>query len=167
MSCPDLETGWTAGDTQPLSWSVSGWYYDGAYGGCDGCYRRIKPDGGWEIGQRPTQVQITFTSTEAWESYGDLLFYLNTSSGEYYYQETMPEGIKSAGTHVLTFDLTDGAYLNGSLEDITELALWLGYGDGPESDRAFTITDITFDPCPGVGCTAFWTNHVGQQEVNP
>lgn len=147
MSAPELETCWEPGSSQPLAWNGIGWHYDGNYGGCSDCVRRISPAAGttWADGYTPTALSITFSSTEAWESYGDLRLNVEATSGHYAYQATMPDGIKPAGTHTITFDLTD-ANLTGSLEGITYLGLWLGYGDGAEHDRSFTITDVTFTP---------------------
>ena len=130
---------WQPYSSQPLTWSGTSWDYDGDYGGCDGCVRGIAPSGTWAVGFVASSVSITFTSSEAWESYGDLILILNSTVGTWLnMQIAMPAGIKPAGTHTITYPVVhDGG-------DLTSVRLWLGYGDGPNSDRSFQITNISF-----------------------
>lgn len=131
-------TDWQPSAYQPLVWSGTSWDYDGNYGGCDACVRGIIPLGTWGAGFTANSVEITFTSDEAWSVFGDLLITITGSTGDWLsIWETMPEGIKPAGTYTLSYAVTPSG-------DLTKFAMWLGGGDGPASDRSFQITNIAF-----------------------
>jgi len=165
MSFPTpLETSWEPSVLQPLAWNGTGWYYDGDYGGVDDNVRGIVPSSGstWQDNYSPANVSITFTSTESWETYGDLRFGITHALGAYVYQEAMPDDIKTSGEHTINFDLTDTAYNGGvTVTDISYLGLQIGRGDGPNVDRSFTITDITFSGSSTPFEGPFWKDFVG------
>lgn len=174
MSCPDLQTGWEPHTNWPLSWNGSGWHYDGYYGGCDECGRVIVPSGSWKIGFRPTAITLTVNVVNEFSSgpyQPEIRFYLNAENGDYtLYGGAVLDPLKSSGTHTIEIDLTDEDAITGDLDDIRALSLWCGvyYFDDGYYDRPFTITDITFTPCPGgdEGCKPFWTNYILTRETN-
>lgn len=138
---------WNWDDLDPLSWNVGCAEWE-AYGIEYGTLQ-LAPHSLWATGYRPGAVTISGPNIDAWfTAAGDVSIVVTDTNG---------------GTigSLLTTPGSDNSYtipLSFSTYDFGAITL-----QGAE-DTALTLCDVLFG---SGGCTSFWTNHTGQQEVSP
>lgn len=162
MSYPNLQD-WVP--PSGVTWDGAAWSYPGGYGFSGFDFQWYEDP----ITEIPSQVSITFTvSNAANGNDGHVRVIVPNVEGQSEYEMAIPAATyESSGTYTvdMPLDETTHIYGAGGVPEFLTLRITLPEDSG-YLRRPVVITDITL-VYGAVACDAFWTNLVGQREIEP